>query len=292
MERVTRDPAIAARPSTDEQQMKQEALRTLVDSKIFGQVVMAVILVNAVTLGLETSDRIYAAAGPLLDAIDRAALVFFTLELTLRLWANRWRFFTGGWNLFDLAVVAVSWVPAAGAITVLRALRVLRVLRLVSAIPQMRAVVGALFQALPGMGAIVAVLGLVCYVAAVMATQLFGATFPQWFGNIGASLFSLFQVMTLEGWSMGIARPVMEVHPWAWLFFVPFVVVTSFTVLNLFIALIVNSMQAVQAGEQNRSIHAEALAHDEREAILEAMEDLRREIRELREPPDRPRLMI
>jgi voltage-gated sodium channel len=171
-------------------------------------------------------------------------------------------------------------------------LRVLRVLRLVSAMPQMRAVVGALFQALPGMGAIVAVLGLVFYVAAVMATQLFGATFPQWFGSVGASLFSLFQVMTLEGWSMGIARPVMELHPWAWLFFVPFVVVTSFTVLNLFIALIVNSMQAVQAGEQNRLIHAEELAHDEREAILEAMEELRREIRELREPPDRPRLMI
>ena len=229
-----------------------------------------------------------AAAGPLLTAIDRAALVFFTMELTLRLWAHRFAFFRGGWNLFDLAVVAVSWLPTAGAFSVLRALRVLRVLRLISVVPQMRAVVGALFRALPGMGAIAAVLGLVFYVAAVMATELFSATFPQWFGSVGASLFSLFQIMTLESWSMGIARPVMEVHPWAWMFFVPFVVVTSFTVLNLFIALIVNSMQAVQADEQQRSERVEGLAHDEREALLREVVALREELREMRSV-NRPR---
>jgi voltage-gated sodium channel len=272
--------------------VRTAALRALVESKGFGQVVMAVIIINAITLGLETSERAVAVAGPLLTAIDRAALVFFTLELTLRLWAYRFAFFRGGWNLFDLAVVAVSWLPTAGAFSVLRALRVLRVLRLISVVPQMRAVVGALFRALPGMGAIAAVLGLVFYVAAVMATELFSATFPQWFGSVGASLFSLFQIMTLESWSMGIARPVMEVHPWAWMFFVPFVVVTSFTVLNLFIALIVNSMQAVQADEQQRSERVEGLAHDEREAIIEMMEELRQEIRELKNPTERPRLML
>jgi len=279
-----------ANPSSRE--LRSTALRALVESKGFGQVVMAVIVINAITLGLETSERAVAAAGPLLSAIDRAALVFFTMELTLRLWAYRFAFFRGGWNLFDLAVVAVSWLPTAGAFSVLRALRVLRVLRLISVVPQMRAVVGALFRALPGMGAIAAVLGLVFYVAAVMATELFSATFPQWFGSVGASLFSLFQIMTLESWSMGIARPVMEVHPWAWMFFVPFVVVTSFTVLNLFIALIVNSMQAVQADEQQRSERVEGLAHDEREAIIEMMEELRQEIRELKKPGERPRLML
>ena len=279
-----------ANPSSRE--LRRTALRALVESKGFGQVMMAVIVINAITLGLDTSERAVAAAGPLLAAIDRAALVFFTMELTLRLWAHRFAFFRGGWNLFDLAVVAVSWLPTAGAFSVLRALRVLRVLRLISVVPQMRAVVGALFRALPGMGAIAAVLGLVFYVAAVMATELFSATFPQWFGSVGASLFSLFQIMTLESWSMGIARPVMEVHPWAWMFFVPFVVVTSFTVLNLFIALIVNSMQAVQADEQQRSERVEGLAHDEREAIIEMMEELRQEIRELKNPTDRPRLML
>ena len=283
------DADLAPRPGGQE---GKAALRRLVDSRAFDQAVMAVIVVNAVTLGLETSDRVVSVAGPVLTAIDQAALTVFTLELALRMWAHGFRFFRGGWNLFDLAVVAVSLVPATGSFSVLRALRVLRVLRLISLIPQMRSVVGALFGALPGMAAIMAVLGLVFYVAAVMATQLFGATFPQWFGSVGGSLFSLFQVMTLESWSMGIARPVMEVHSWAWLFFVPFVVITSFTVLTLFIALIVNSMQAVQTREQRRSILAEELAHDEREAILEMMEELRREIRELKNSRETPRLII
>lgn len=272
--------------------MKKELLLSLVESKRFGQVVMAVILVNAVTLGLETSDRIYALAGPLLEIIDSAALLFFTLELTLRIWAHRSRFFSGGWNLFDLTIVAVSWLPAAGAFSVLRSLRILRALRLISVVPQMRSVVGALFKALPGMGAIVAVLLLVFYVASVMATQLFGDTFPQLFGSVGVSMFSLFQVMTLESWSMGIARPVMEVFPWAWMFFVPFVVVTSFTVLNLFIALIVNSMQTVQAADHEWAIRAEEIAHDEREQLLMVLEELRGEIRELKQADDRPRLII
>ncbi len=157
----------------------------------------------------------------------------------------------------------------------------MRVLRLMSVVPQMRAVIGALFNALPGMGSIVAVLGLIFYVASVMATKLFGAAFPDWFGSIGASMYSLFQIMTLESWSMGIVRPVMEVYPYAWAFFVPFIVVTSFSVLNLFIALIVNSMQSLQA-ETNNSLRAEAVvAHDERELLLQRIEALADEIRQL-----------
>ena len=158
----------------------------------------------------------------------------------------------------------------------------MRILRLVSIVPQMRTVVGALFRALPGMGSIVAVLLLVYYVAAVMATKLFGAAFPDWFGSIGASMFSLFQIMTLESWSMGIVRPVMDVYPQAWLFFVPFIVVTSFTVLNLFIALIVNSMQTLQSRAQE-SMQAEAVvAHDEREALARQLQALTDEVGALR----------
>ena len=159
----------------------------------------------------------------------------------------------------------------------------MRVLRLVSVVPQMRAVVGALFRSLPGMGSIVAVLMLVFYIAAVMATKLFGEGFPQWFGSIGESMYSLFQIMTLESWSMGIVRPVMEQYPAAWAFFVPFIVVTSFTVLNLFIALIVNSMQSLQA-KTNESLRAEAdMAHDERAMLLDRIEVLADEVRRLRE---------
>ncbi|MDH3718344.1 MAG: ion transporter, partial [Planctomycetota bacterium] len=149
-------------------------------------------------------------------------------------------------------------------------------------VPSMRNVIGALFNALPGMGSIVAVLLLVFYISAVMATNLFGAAFPEWFGNVGASMFSLFQITTLESWSMGIVRPVMDVYPYAWLFFVPFIIITSFTVLNLFIALIVNSMQALNA-ETSEEIHDEAeLAHGEREALSRQIGELAEEVRRLR----------
>ena len=257
-------------------------MRELIESPLFGASVMVVIVLNAIVLGLETSDAVMEKAGPLLRVLDTAALWFFTLELTLKLFVYRGRFFRGGWNLFDFAIVAVSWIPAAGPLTVLRALRVVRVLRLVSVVPQMRAVVGALFKALPGMASIIAVLALVFYVAAVMATKLFGSEFPEWFGSIGASMYTLFQIMTLESWSEGIVRPVMQQFPGAWLFFLPFIIITSFTVLNLFIALIVNSMQSLQA-ETNDHLKAEAVvAHDEREVLLQRIEGLSKELRRLR----------
>jgi voltage-gated sodium channel len=258
-------------------------LHNLVSSPGFNIAITAVIVINAITLGLETSPRAMALAGPLLHAIDTAALWVFTVEISLKLWLFRSRFFREGWNVFDFVIVAVAWLPAAGPLSVLRALRIMRVLRLLSVVPQMRTVVGALFNAMPGMGSIVAVLTLVFYVAAVMATKLFGASFPDWFGSIGASMYSLFQIMTLESWSMGIVRPVMEQHPAAWAFFVPFIVVTSFTVLNLFIALIVNSMQSLQANT-NENLRAEAeIAHDERELLLQRIDSLAEEVRQMRQ---------
>jgi voltage-gated sodium channel len=258
-------------------------LRSIVESRIFSSVIMFVIVINAIALGLETSPRVMSAAGPLLLAIDTAALWIFTIEIGLKLWLYKSRFIRDGWNIFDFIIVAIAWLPAAGPLSVLRALRILRVLRLMSIVPQMRTVVGALFKALPGMGSILAVLILVFYVAAVMATKLFGAAFPEWFGSVGASMFSLFQIMTLESWSMGIVRPVMEVHPGAWLFFVPFIVVTTFTVLNLFIALMVNSMHSLQS-KTNESLLAEAeIAHDERGELLRRIDVLTEELRRMRE---------
>ena len=253
-------------------------LKNIVESRSFNALITFVIVVNAITLGLETSPRAMEVAGPLLLAIDAGALWIFTIEIALKLWVHRARFFRGGWNVFDFAIVAIAWLPAAGPLSVLRALRIMRVLRLVSVVPQMRTVVGALFKALPGMGSILAVLVLVFYVAAVMATKLFGGAFPEWFGSIGASMFSLFQIMTLESWSMGIVRPIMDVHPGAWLFFVPFIVMTTFTVLNLFIALIVNSMQSRQSKTQDTLRAGAIVAHDERELLLDRIEALTREV--------------
>ena len=268
----------------------RDVLRELVESRGFSLGITLVIIVNAVTLGLETWPLAMERAGPLLLAVDRLALWIFTVEISLKLYVHRSRFFRDGWNVFDFLIVAVAWVPATGPMSVLRALRVLRVIRLVSVVPQMRTVVGALFKALPGMGSIVAVLTLVFYVAAVMATKLFGATFPEWFGSIGASMYSLFQIMTLESWSMGIVRPVMEEMPHAWAFFVPFIIVTSFTVLNLFIALIVNSMQTLHEDDRKSASREAAIAHDEREQLLIKLESLSTEVHELRrmlEPPGR-----
>jgi voltage-gated sodium channel len=259
----------------------REHVRRLVERPEFTRLVTVVIIVNAVTLGLETWPRAMDVAGPALRFIDRTALWLFTIELALKLFAYRLAFFRRGWNLFDLAVVGAAWLPAGGPLSVLRALRVLRVLRLLSVVPQMRKVVGALFSALPGMGAVVAVLMLVFYVAAVMATKLYGAAFPQWFGSIGESMYTLFQIMTLESWSMGIVRPVMAEYPLSWMFFVPFVVITSFAVLNLFIALIVNSMQTLHEQDRQEAVQAELVAHDEREELLEEIRSLRREVHAL-----------
>ncbi len=266
----------------------REGLRRFIESAFFTRAVTAVIVINAVTLGLETWDKAMASYGTILLFVDRAALWIFTIELTLKFYTYRGRFFRDFWNVFDLLVVGIAWIPAAGPLSVLRALRILRVLRIISIVPQMRKVVGALLHSLPGMGSIVAVLLLVYYVAAVMATKLFGDHFVDWFGSIGASMYSLFQIMTLESWSMGIVRPVMEVYPYAWLFFVPFIVVTSFAVLNLFIALVVNSMQSLNE-ETAEAMHAEAeAAHDEREALKRQLDEIAEQIDDLRGKLARP----
>ena len=200
------------------------------------------------------------------------------LELAIRIGAYGKSFFRDPWSIFDFIVVGVALVPATDNFSVLRALRVLRVLRLATAVPQMRRVVEALLSAVPGLGSVVAILVLIFYVAGVMATQLFGDAFPAWFGTIGKSVYSLFQIMTLESWSMGIVRPVMQVYPYAWAFFVPFILIATFTMLNLFIAVVVNAMQSKY--HEVEAEHAEA-AHAERLSLLEEVKALREEIREL-----------
>jgi voltage-gated sodium channel len=212
--------------------------------------IIAVILFNAVILGLETSTGAMATAGPLLLVLDSLCLAVFVAELAAKLYARRLGFFRDGWNLFDFAIVAIALVPAGQGFAVLRVLRILRVLRVVSVTPRLRRVVEGFISALPGMGSVFLLMGIVFYAASVMATKLFGASFPDWFGTLGRSGYSLFQIMTLESWSMGIVRPVMDVYPHAWTFFVPFILVTTFAVMNLVVGLIVNSMQEAHGEEE------------------------------------------
>jgi len=226
-----------------------------VESKPAVNFIICLILFNAVTLGMETSPSISERYGSLLMALDTVILLIFTAELLLKLYAYRLDFFRSGWNLFDLAIVTIAWVPTSGPFAILRALRILRVLRLLSVVPQMRRVIAAIGHSIPGMVSVIGVLGILFYVSAVLTTKLFGQhpdpQLQDWFGSIGASAYTLFQVMTLESWSMGIVRPVMAHYPWAWIFFVPFIIITSFAVLNLFIGIIVDAMQMVQ--QENRA---------------------------------------
>jgi voltage-gated sodium channel len=213
------------------------------DRPIIRQGIIAVILFNAVVLGLETSPAVMATAGTLIQTLDMICLAIFTVEIAAKLFAQGGRFFRNGWNLFDFVVVGISLLPLTQGVSVLRALRILRVLRVISVAPSLRRVVEGFVTALPGMGSVFLLMGIIFYIGSVIATKLFGGAFPEWFGNLPLSAYTLFQIMTLESWSMGIVRPVMEIFPYAWAFFVPFILVTTFAVVNLLVGLIVNSMQ-------------------------------------------------
>ena len=236
----------------------EKKVAEFIESKLVTLGITVLILINAVTLGMETNNELSAQFGNVLKWIDRTILIIFSIEIALKFYAHRLRFFRSGWNIFDLLIVAIAWMPTNGALSVLRTLRILRVLRLISVVPQMRRVVSAIGYSIPGMVSVISVLGLIFYVSAVLATRLFG-TYPdpnmqEWFGSISASAYTLFQIMTLESWSMGVVRPTMDLFPWAWTFFLPFIIITSFAVLNFFIGIIVDSMQTAQKLEADAAM--------------------------------------
>lgn len=237
-----------------------------VESGIVQGGIVLLILLNAVVLGLETSAHMMVKCGGVLVAIDHVCLGVFVVEIVLKLAAYRAAFWKSGWNVFDVLVVAVAVIPGAGPWAVLRSLRVLRVLRLLTVIPSLRKVVAAFLHSIPGLAGVVAVMAIFFYTAGVLATRLFGGDFPEWFGTLGRSLYTLFQVMTLESWSMGIVRPVMESHPFAWAFFVPFIIIATFTILNLFIGIIVSTMQELSM------LPEKTQSEPELEELLERME--------------------
>ncbi|RRD31026.1 ion transporter [Actinomyces bowdenii] len=215
---------------------------------------MAVIVINSITIGLETAVHGASPMARILHLLDHIALAVFVGEIAIKIPAmGPRRFFSSGWNVFDFLVVAVALVPGAGPLSVLRTLRILRLLRVIKFLPSLRRVVEALMLSLPGISAIAVLMLMIFYVAAVMSTAMFGQAFPDWFGSLGKSLYTLFQIMTLESWSMGIVRPVMEHSPWAWAFFVPFILVSAFTMLNLFVAVIVDTMGQMDAAGQEET---------------------------------------
>ena len=258
-------------------------INQLVDHSFFKKFIMGLIIVNAVILGLETSPKVMELVGRELQLFDQVVIVIFCIELGLRVYAKGLQFFRDPWGIFDFTVVAITLVPSNEVLTVLRSLRELRVFRAVSTVPRLRRVVAALLHAVPGVGAIIVLLLLVFYVFSVITTKIFGKNFPDWFGSIDESMFTLFQIMTLESWSMGIVRPVMEIYPWAGILFVVFIVLSSFTVLNFFIAIIIDSMQTLNESKQNNEISE--MEVDKIYAVEEyntELQIIRREIEELK----------
>ena len=264
--------------------MMRTHLKAFIEHPHLQKSIIVLILINAVLLGLETSPTVMGMAGTFILALDQLILAIFVVEISLRLFVYRMNFWRDPWSLFDFTVVAIALIPASGPFSVLRALRVLRVLRLLTMVPSMRRVVGALLDAIPGLGSIGLMLLVFYYVFAVIATNLFGAAFPEWFGSLGSSFYTLFQIMTLESWSMGIVRPVMETYPLAWAFFVPFIMVATFTMLNLFIAIIVSAMQNYSEAEHQETVDALQQTQEHIEADLhQEMKSLRNEITELKQ---------
>ena len=245
-------------------------IELFIESKGFRYFITALIVFNGIILGLATSKPLMADYGGLINMLDNSIITIFTIEIILRIYVHRVSFFKDPWSLFDFFVVAISFVPVGDGWAILRTLRVLRLFRLLTIIPQMRTIVSALLGAIPGIFSISMMLTLFFYVFAIMATDLFREEFPQWFGTLGESMYTLFQVMTLESWSMGIARPVMEAFPLAWIFFVIYILIVTFIMVNLFIGIIVDAIFTIKDNDK---------AEEEKSDV----EKLRVEIGELKE---------
>ena len=243
-----------------------------IERHIVRNTIMTLIVLNAIVLGVLTySEILPEGLVVVLNLFDTAVTLIFVAEILFKLFVYRLQFFKLGWNWFDFIVVGVSLIPGGSAFTVLRALRVLRLLRLLHFIPTMKRITEALLTALPGMGAILAILGLVFYVSVVMATYLFsGSQNTENFSTLTASSLTMFEVLTMEGWN-GHMRDLLDEYPWAWAFFIPFILFTVWAILNLFTAVIVDSLQE---GAIEKVLDAEEKISDELE-VQESQELIR-----------------
>lgn len=270
--------------------MRQRVLR-LVEDKRFQSAIIVLIVINAAILGLETSPGIMAEWGHLLRPLNTATIVVFVIEIVLRIFAHRGAFFKDGWSLFDFFVVAVALIPASGSSEVLRVLRILRVLRLLSTVKSMRRVVSALIATLPGMASIGALLLMMMYISSVMATQLFQDIAPDAFGSLPQSALTMFQIMTGDNWTVVVPTVTNEM-PWAWLFFIAYILLTTYIVLNLFIAVAVEALERqrdddVEVVEQEIDAALDEQTFDNAQ-IMVAIEHLQSEIERLHARLDDP----
>lgn len=269
-------------------------IKDFVENNTFQNVILGIIAFNSIIMGLQTSPEIVKAIGPALEILDWICLGIFIVEIMLKLLAYGLKFFLSGWNIFDFVIVIISLVSGLAFLKVFRTFRVFRVfrslkalkslkgmrsLRMVSGLKNLRIIVEAIGKSIPGIFWSAILMSLVYYMFALMGTSLFGETFYDWFGTMGKSAYTLFQVMTLESWSMGISRPVMEVYGWAWIYFVSFVLIASFLIMNVVVGIVVNSISEVSALDIKEEIKEAA----EEEGEGSYHEKLREEVQILKE---------
>ncbi len=257
----------------------QNMIKYFVSHKNFQNFIMLLIILNGITMGLETSKEYAHSYGKFFELFNILVISIFTLEIALRIYVHKAAFFKDPWSIFDFVIVTMSLVPSSAGFEIFRILRVLRLFRLMTVVPQMRKIISALLSVIPGIASIAALLSLFFYIFAIMATELYGENFPQWFGTLGESFYTLFQIMTLESWSMGIVRPIMEAHPLAWVFFVPFIFFSTFIIVNLIIAIVVDAMNEMNTEEEEHLI-GEIQSSDTH--ISNELQNLKKEIQELK----------
>lgn len=252
-------------------------LINLFESKIFNSFITFLIIFNSITIGLETIKDLNENVLKILHFIDKTIILVFFLEMCLKIYAYKSTYFKNSWNIFDFLIVMVSIMPSSGSFSIFRIFRIFRALRLLKTIPRLSLIVEVLLKSLPSVGWIFALLILVFYVYAVIGVKLFASEFPLFFGNIGKSFYTLFQVMTLESWSMGISRPVMEKFPYAFIYFVSFILISTYTTLNVFIAIVVNTMSVIQSEIASRESKAVA------DAVSINIEELKKDLEQIQE---------
>ena len=222
----------------------------LVNKAAFEYTIIALILLNGVFLGLGTSPVLDQQYGDLLHLGNQIVLGVFIVEALLKMIALAPRvdmYFRDGWNVFDFLVIVFSLIPATGEFAmVARLARLLRVLRLISAIRELRLIVAALVRSIPSVGHVMLLMSIIVYIYAIIGYQLFHEHDPMHWRSLGISVLTLFNIITLEGWTV-VMDNAMQLHSWAWVYFVSFVVAGTFVVINLFIAIIINNLDEAKA---------------------------------------------
>ena len=270
-----------------------KGLRKIVDSSVFQGIILFIIVFNSVIMGIETIRNLSDSAVSTLATINMVCLIIFIVEIVVKLLAYGLDYFKDPWNWFDVIIVGVSMASGLAFMSAFRAMRVLRVLKslkalrgtkLIGHVRKLQIIIDAIVKSIPSIGWTGVLLLLIYYIFALIGVNLFGEAFPDWFGTIGKAMYTLFQVMTLESWSMGISRPVMAEFSYAWAYFVPFVLLSSFVVMNVVVGIVVNAISEVAAAsaEEEKAEQAE----DKAEASP-TNDELITEIRSLREHLDR-----